>query len=202
MKTSKPSSYHRTSKPYLFPKTKLACVIFYCFENRNFRFHLILSDWSNIQIWNSTRPIVPGNNFINIILLSDPYHPAVKRATRITYQNFYYILIRILLLDYRFKQIHFLRKIRLKKDLFFFLAPWPMFCLSPSIVSTFSGLEGRADAVSTKPTDCSLEICSAGPKWNDEVEDYILRKDLLLTVSAGLGAAACPFSLGVSSPSW
>ena len=83
MKTSKPSSYNRTSKPKLFPKTKLACVIFYCFKNRNFRFHLTLSDLSNIQTWQSTRPIVPGNNFINIILLSDSYHPAVKWTTRI-----------------------------------------------------------------------------------------------------------------------
>ena len=81
---------------------------------------------------------------------------------------------------------------RLRKDLFFFLAPFPMFCLSPPIVSSFSGLEGRADAV-------SLEICSAEPKGNDEVEDYILRLDLLLTVNGRLAAAVCPCAVEVAS---
>ena len=157
MKTRKPSSNHRTIIPYLFPKTKLACVMFLCFK-----IEFLDLNWPCLT-GNSTRPLVPGNNSINIILLSDPYHPAVKWTTQIKYQKFYCTPNQNSILDYRFKHTHFLRKMRLRKDLFFFLAPWPMFCLSPSIGSTFSGLEGRADAVS-KPADCSLEICSAGPK--------------------------------------
>ena len=162
MKTSNPLSYHSSSEPKLFPKIKLACVIFLCFK-----IEILDLNWPCL-IWavskQENQPVHWSQVIISYIIpLSDPYHPAVKWTTQIKYQKFYCTPNQNSILDYRFKHTHFLRKMRLRKDLFFFLAPWPMFCLSPSIGSTFSGLEGRADAVS-KPADCSLEICSAGPK--------------------------------------